>query len=508
MAIKNYDSEFCGSVPLNKINLIQAHGILMVLSKETLHIGQVSENVETVLGYKPADIVDKPMQKFLPEEQFAELAQLASKGIKEKVPQLLTLLGKDGVSSDYLANMHIKGESLILELEKMSGQMRANLFVSMQQQQKMAFSAIQSASTLEESCRIAVEQVKNILGFDKVMIYRFDENWNGNVIAEVKVEDMESYLNLTFPASDIPKQARAMYQNNPYRIIANREYEPVGIYPVINPHSHAYVDLSETDLRGVAAVHLEYMKNMNIMASVSCRILHNGKLWGLISCHHKTPKYLAYDSRTLLELLSNIISNKIASLIMQEQNESNHTLNNLFLQLIEQVYNNDDLIDGLSSSSSNILQLLRASGAVIVYNRQKKLLGTTPGTTEVADLLLWLQGNETNEVYQIFNLPEVYDPATAFFKEASGILVIPIKRSKGEFIVAFRPEVVQEVNWGGNPEDAIKFEKDNIQYHPRNSFKIWQQTVRQTAVPWTQEDFSIAGRLRNFIMEYTIRLLS
>jgi two-component system, chemotaxis family, sensor kinase Cph1 len=503
MQKKNYDSTFCGSVPLNQINLIQPYGILVVLELENLTVIQVSENVNEALGQAPANIVNTSFDKYLSAEQFSEFREKLADRLQFSVPFTLTFNGKD-----YLAIMHQQDQSLLLELEAQPAPTSENSFITIYQQLKFAMEAINQSSSIKESCEIAARQLKQLSGYDKVMVYQFDKDWNGTVIAEEQEDGMESYLGLTFPASDIPRQARAMYLKNPYRMIPNREYVPVSLYPVINPLTNAFTDLSGCNLRSVPGVHLEYLKNMNIMTSMSCRILKDGQLWGLFSCHHRTPYQLPYEGRALFELLSDIIAARVVSLNYKEETDNYTRLHNIHARLVEQVYTDNSLLKGLLSEDTSVLQLLGASGAVMVTDRRMETMGDVPGKNDLRDLLLWLQSRDERSVFQVASLSSVYEPAHSYAAIASGLLVIPVQPQKGEFLLLFRPEVVQEVNWGGNPDEAIRFDKDHVHYHPRNSFNIWQQKVQNTALSWHDTEVQMAEHLRNFILEFIVRGLN
>lgn len=507
MQNRNFDSTFCGSVPLHQINLIQPYGFLLVIRKTDYRIVQVSENIIAALGLQPAEVVDTFLSDYIPAAQMEELRQKLEEGLVNKLPLTLTV-SANATPKDYLAVIHLSGESMLLEIEPLGERKEENSFINIYQQLKYAMAAINAAPTIKAACEVAARQLKALSGYDKVMVYQFDKDWNGTVVAEEQEPGMESYLGLTFPASDIPRQARAMYLDNPYRMIPNRDYVPVSLYPVINPLTNAFTDLSGCNLRSVPAVHLEYMKNMNIMTSMSCRIMKDGQLWGLFSCHHRTPYQLPYEGRALFELLSDIIAARIVSLYYKEDGDEYTNRHEVHTRLVEQVYTAGDLIQGLLGREANVLQLLNASGAALMYNRRLETIGKTPDRNALKDLLLWLQSSASNQVSQELHLPGVYEPAIQYADLASGILVIPVQPNKGEYLIAFRPEVIREVNWGGNPNEAVRFEKDNIQYHPRNSFSIWQQTVRHTALPWKQTEMQMASHLRNFILEYIVKGLA
>jgi len=499
-----YDSDFCGSLPLNFINHIQPYGVLLVLEKETLNIVQVSQNIEQHLGISHTSIINQNLSKFVPEPQLIKLRQKFNSGIKDKLPFIFSF-EKSTEATQFLSLIHAKDDYLLIEIETEKSSERDNSsFVSIYQELKFIMASIENAESLNEVGSLSVQELKKLSGFDRIMIYQFDENWNGIVIAEVLETGMEPYIGLRFPASDIPKQARALYQKNPYRFIPNREYEAVKLYPVINPVTQAFIDLADCNLRSVASVHVEYLKNMGVMASMSTRILVDGKLWGLIACHHREPKFLNYEMCSVFELLSDVISAKIASMQRQDDFRYSTSLQEIQSQLVEQIYSSN-LLEGLTADKANILKLLRAEGAVISFNKRMEQIGTVPDNHFIQDLIFWLQTHNIDKVYAVDNISEVYDDGYQHSKIASGMIVLPIYAEKGEYIIAFRPEAIQNVDWGGNPNERIQFEENKKSYHPRNSFKLWQQTVKNTSLPWHRQEVAIAESFRNILLEYTMK---
>ena len=371
--------------------------------------------------------------------------------------------------------------------------------VFLYQQLKQVMAAIEAARTTEEAGRIAISELKKISGFDKIMIYQFDEHWNGDVIAETLADGMDSYLGLKFPASDIPKQARELYRKTPYRFIPDVNYEPVRLYPVINPLSGAFTDLSDSTLRSVAGVHIEYLKNMNVASSMSTRILVEGELWGLIACHHRSPKFLSYELCSLFELLSQVISAKISVVQKQDVFETSHRMQTLYTRLVENIFKSGSMSIGLLNHEEDVLELLHADGAALVLNQTVETMGQTPDAGFLEDLVLWVRTNGDVQSFHHHNLSAQYEPAEAYADQASGLLVLPLDPGKGHYLLAFRPEAIQKVNWGGNPEEAIRFEADRKNYHPRNSFVLWQQTVEKTSLPWTPQELGLAEQFRAFL---------
>jgi light-regulated signal transduction histidine kinase (bacteriophytochrome) len=235
---KNYDSDFCGSLPLHNINLIQPYGYLVILSKPDLRIIQASENISYLLNKPVADIINSDFSSYIAESQQASLKNDFSVDGKIDRAPLALLLKTEQREIDCVAIVHSKPEYLILEIEE---QKESNSFIHVYQEVRFAMSAIEAAKSVREACETAATELKKLSGFNKVMLYRFDENWNGTVISEESDEGLESYLGLTFPASDIPKQARELYLKNPYRLIPSRDYAPVRLYPVRNSITNSFL---------------------------------------------------------------------------------------------------------------------------------------------------------------------------------------------------------------------------------------------------------------------------
>jgi chemotaxis family two-component system sensor kinase Cph1 len=503
---KNFDSDFCGSLPLHHINSIQDYGYLLILDKRDLSVIQASENSVELLAVNMQELIGSSLLSYLPAEYAEKLQQFANKASGTKIPMLLRF-NLSVITDNFHALVHNKADYIIIELEK-ARKIGVRTFTEVFQEVKYISSAIDHAETVQEVCNIAVHELRKLSGFDGVLMYRFDENWNGTVIAEEKDDRLERYISQTFPASDVPKQARQLYLKNPYRLIPNREYKAVRLYPVINPLTNAFIDLSDCNLRGVAAVHLEYMKNMDVDASMSIRVLHNETLWGLISCHHLTERYLDYELCSIFEWLSDVISSRITLILNRQDYNLISDLQLKRVAITDKVYAEDNISSGLMKDDDHdLLDLFKASGAVVSLNGRMETKGVVPAKDALDNLMLWLEGRYPDQVFSTNHIADLYDDGAAFAATVSGLLVIPVNSSKGDFVVCFRPEVVEDINWGGDPNHAINFDKDGKNYHPRNSFKLWKQTVREHALPWSKYELEVAESLRSFLFEFRTKQL-
>jgi len=496
---KNYDSDFCGNIPIHFINSVQPYGALLVIKKDTLEIIQASENISAIFLRPVNQVVGAAVTEFISEEAYPQITQMLEKTTIEKIPAAWKINDKH-----YFTLSHIKDSYFLTEITaEPFNEDEQETFVNVYRELKYAMTGIESATSTNEACRIAAAELKRISGFDKVMIYKFDEEWNGHVLSEAMEPGMESYLGFTFPASDVPKQARQLYLKNPWRFIPDRTYQAVRLYPVINPVVSGFIDMSDCNVRGVASVHLEYLKNMGVTASMSARIIKDDALWGLIACHHKTPKTISYEMCSVFELLSNILSAKITFIQNKEKHSAFLLLQDIYTKLIEEIYQEQNLAQTLLFGGSNICTLFKAGGAAVIHKGNIYTGGNIPGDGFLDDFLLWLHTRNLKKVYATDSLGSGYEQAAGHTDTASGILAIPINTSKDEYVLVFRPEVMKEINWGGNPAERIQFEPDEKSYHPRHSFNVWQQQVKGNSKPWAEDEIAIAENLRSFLYEYT-----
>lgn len=492
----NYDSEFCGKVPIHLTNLIQPYGALLVLDNSR-RVVQVSENINQIFGLSHEQMIGRELADLLSTEDYAVFNQKIGNKFSDKIPGIWSIAGER-----FLVTIHDRDQYYLVEIEVAPiREHRQDTFAEVYQEIKYAMSRIESTESLEEACVLAAKELKRISGFDKVMIYSFDAEWNGTVIAEEREDDMESYYRFTFPASDIPKQARQLYLKNSYRLIPDRNYTPVKLFPVISPSNGSFIDLSDCNVRSVTAVHVEYLKNMGVVASMSTRILHRENLWGLIACHHKTPKYLRYEMYSIFEMLSGIISGKITSLENRIASFTESSVATTYSQMVENIYKHKDL-DQCLLSPGGVIKLFDAQGAAISRNGRFHTIGTTPGKDQLEELLLWLHTRQLKKAFATDRLPSLYEYALDYASVASGLLAIPINAAKDSYLMVFRPEIIKIIRWGGNPNERIIFEKDEKNYHPRHSFQLWQQQVSGVAEPWKNEELKIAETLRSFIYEF------
>ncbi|MDP8966883.1 MAG: ATP-binding protein [Cyanobacteriota bacterium] len=492
--------------PIHILTQMQPHGILLVLQEPELTILQVSRNTSTAFGIAPEKILGKTLDDILDSFQVDQFRMGLSRENLDLINLTKVWVRRKG--DDYLvldAVFHRSADGfLVLELEPTLTQENIP-FLSFYHLARASINQLEATSNLQDFCQIIVREIRKVTGFDRVMLYKFDEDGHGEVVAEEKLDDMEPYLGLHYPESDIPQPARKMFLSNWIRVIPNSHAEPVELYPAKNPLTNQAIDLTLSILRSAYSCHLEYLHNMGVGASMTISLMKDQKLWGLIACHHRTPKYVPYELRKACEFLGRVIFAEIFT--REEEADYNYRMKLAHVQsaLIDYMSQADNFIDGLIQHEPNLLDLADAKGAAICFNGQWTTIGRTPEEEELNYLVQWLAKTVDEEVFYTDSLPLIYSDAERFKDVASGLLAIPI--SKRSYVLWFRPEVIQTVNWGGDPNHAyeLKQSSSDLRLCPRKSFELWKETVRLKSLPWKSVEVKATLELRKAIVNIVLR---
>ena len=376
--------------------------------------------------------------------------------------------------------------------------------------------AVRRAGTVEAVCQAAVEEIRALTRCDRVVLYRFDEQGHGIVLAEGRAEErFDSYLGLRFPASDVPVQARRMYELNRVRIIPNVDYEPSPLFmaePGVGEaalQAAPEIDLSSSILRSVSPIHRQYMRNMGTLCSMSVSIIIEGKLWGLVSCHHHTARYVPLRLRSACDFTLQIVASQIEANLQRLSLSRALHARAVQSRLLASMAGEDAPVDGLARSPDLLRELVTAQGVAVVTGAQARRFGTTPPEAQVLRLIDWLR-QRSEEVFATASLSSIYEEGAACVSEASGVLAISVSKVHSTMVLWFRPEVVETVHWAGDPQKPAEAPTPSSTLpagivHPRHSFASWAQTVRGTAEPWTAGEIEAAGEFRAAILEVVLR---
>ncbi|MBJ6109826.1 GAF domain-containing protein [Hymenobacter sp. BT523] len=496
----------CDREPIHIPGAIQPYGCLLCLDEYTRRIVQASANTETYLGQSAESLIGADLSQALAPDQRAKVEALFD--TLGAAPQLL------GVRLDPVAGrpyfkiiLHRYDGVLWLEFEPVD-QPEASPpdlpFLNAAMGQMLA------ASTVLEFCQHTVDQVRAITGFDRVAIYRFAADESGEVIAEAKRDDLAPWLGIHYPASDIPQQARAMYLKNWLRFIPDAGYAPVPLVPVRNPVTGRPPDMTYAVLRSVSPIHLEYLRNMGSAATMTISLIQNGKLWGMVTCHHLSPRLISYELRDLCQFIGKTFSALLSSKEQLDDTEYQLRITERQSELFEHVTVSGQtrFVDGLCQHFPTLQDVFDCGGAAVCFNDEITTLGATPAPEQIRELLAWLQAHVAEDVFSTTSYAALNPAGLEIRSTASGIIAASLADAPGNYLLWFRPEQVRTVTWAGQNEKPQALADGQIFLSPRQSFEAWKQLVENTSAPWRPVELEAAKEIRLRISDIRLKVFN
>ena len=486
------DLDTCAGEPIRIPGGIQPHGALIVVDPYDLTLLQASANLTAFTG------LDLAPGDRLGEGAAAVLANELSAWMDRGEAAFLRTLRLGETSFQVAA--HRSAQGLVVEFEAAPAS-EAETLEALYPRLRRFVEALAGAPDLRSLAEMTVREMRQLTGFNRVMLYSFDAEGCGTVLAEDRDEALPAYLDLRFPASDIPAQARELYRLNRLRLIPDADYQAAPIQPPTSPLDGEALDLSLAALRSVSPVHLEYMRNMGTLSSMSVSILVDGALWGLVSCHNAAPKGLNAQVRTACDFLGQIVSLQIGARERAAHAARRIALKQVETELLARLSQHAAFHEGLVESGAAWLGVVEADGAALVTPEHLITYGDTPSQPELQELAGWLHRREAGELFSTESLAGVWPQAEAFAGVASGLLAISISQLHPSYIMWFRHEVARTVRWAGEP---VKPAQDG-RLSPRRSFAQWTEQVRLQSLPWDDVELESARDFRNAVVNFVLR---
>ncbi|MET3717584.1 light-regulated signal transduction histidine kinase (bacteriophytochrome) [Pseudomonas sp. PvP001] len=479
----------CEDEPIHRPGAIQPHGALIALDAE----GRVLSRSANLMATIGLDVLpgSTPDGELLGGDVLALIAEgLASSDHWANSVESVLL----GRLFDVVAHRHLQ----ILYLEFEPRRTASGSFSQFALYAQRIISQMQNRHDIDALLSRVTQEIRNMTGYDRVMAYRFRPDLSGEVIAEAHREDLESYLGQRYPASDIPAQARLLYILNPIRLIADVTYAPAPLIPSLDPRTGQPFDLSFSTLRSVSPIHCEYLTNMGVRASMSVSIVVGGKLWGLFSCHHMSPKTMAHPLRMSFQVISQVCSALVERL---EHNLATQTLKQASDQqqrLMTLARDSEDLVSALAGDPDNIASLIPCDGAAVVMSGRTQSIG---GHFDALCRQV-LEHVEQDPNLEVFHTEHWQGSASERNTSGyCGILAVRFHRQESGWVMWLRKEEINNVRWGGKPEKIIKVGPSGARLTPRGSFEAWEEVVRGRSASWGDTDIAIAEKLRRDLVE-------
>jgi len=505
----NVDLSNCDREQVQFSGAIQPHGALLVLSEPELLIVQASANVAELLGTPPAEtLLGQGLEPVFGAEQASALCSRMARdpATLEIGPVHVARMQLPGGLFDAFA--HRVDGVVILELERVAAaavppalQLYSDLQASIAQ--------LQATSSLQSFFDLAVEQIRMFTGYDRVMAYKFLEDGSGQVLAEAKAESLEPYLGLRYPASDVPAPARRLFALKWLRHLPNTAYKPVALLPRLNPAINGPLDMSRALLRSVSVMYTGYLINMGVGGATVMPLMKDGRLWGLVSCQHNAPRHVPHEVRMATEFLAHMLSLLMSAKENVGTYEYRLRIGATLEHMIRAMASEPAFQHGLTRPDVDLLALVDAGGAALAINGELVLMGRTPAANQVQAMLAWLDGHtgSRDEVFATDRLAVLWPEAAAFQDTAAGILAVRLVPHRPDYVMWFRPEMLQTVHWAGNPNKPVEISERNgeIRLSPRGSFALYRESVQGRAKPWYEIEMQAAHDLRRAIVEVILR---
>lgn len=482
------DLTLCDVEPIHVPGSIQPHGLLLIADARTLRVTAGAGDIE---GRLDPEWLGKTLDELLGQDVRAVVEPVV-----RVMGSTVSLVQVRGGAEVFDVSLHRSSDLILVQLEPAplrpaaSGEVLTLL--------DNAGTKFSQAIDITALCQEAALLFRELTGFDRVMIYRFLDNDAGCVMAEAQKPDLQSFLHHHFPASDIPRQARALYVRNRVRVIPDVAYAPAVIRPAAA--GHQLIDLSDVSLRSVSPIHIQYLKNMEVGASASVSIVRDGILWGLVACHNMSPRNLTQDVRIACSALASSMARQLRAKEEAENYRERLRLRSAEDAIVAHLDRHSPLDQPDLSTREDMRKMLGAEGFATVRGQQVELSGVCPTPEQVLELAAWLATQASVDPFRTSALATAFPPGQAYQDRASGVLAVAMGSEEVSLFIWFRAEHLQVVEWAGNPHKAVPRDPAAI-LTPRASFEAWSETVRGTSRPWTLAELEAAQRLRNAVFE-------
>jgi len=498
----------CDAEPSQTPGCIQSHGVLLVLRCADLVVVQASENSATLLGLAPDQVLGAPISQVVGVSGESRLRNLIAGDAAQANPLYAFTTEPRGDAPPLDVTVHTIDGVAIVEFEPIT---RASVAPKDGYELvKKSVGRLRGATTLQHFCTIVAEEFRELTSFDRVLVYKFHQDGHGEIVAESRRDGLTSWLGLHYPAADIPAPARAIFRQLWIRPTPDVDGELAELVPLVNPDSGLPLTMTYCALRGLSIMHTEYLRNMGVTAGVTMSLRHGDELWGLIAGHsYSGPAHLPLPVRAACEFLAQIVSLQHQAVEAQERLAYRLKLEVTHQQLISQAAQGGGL-SAMTESAPTLLDAIDATGAAMYANGRWLRVGATPENDDLDRLAQWVATRTEFEspdrpIYATDRLTEAYPAGESLMAVASGVLALPLSRSRRSLMLWFRAETSQSIRWAGNPQDKPTVPGPHgHRLTPRGSFELFLESVSGRSLPWQAVELDMALRFRTLVMELVL----
>lgn len=487
---------------------VQPFGVLLTLQGAQYIIVQASTSTQALLGATADTLLGRPLAA-LGGDAAACLQDLCAGADLAQPLALKCRLAAHGQTAAFEGTVHrVAPDLLVLELEPLdsataetvdypSAQLLEHLGASIQR-----FSAASSLNALADA---VVKRFRDLVGYDRVMVYKFDPEGHGKIIAEARNPRLDSLLGHHYPATDIPQRARELYIRNRLRVLVDVNDPPAPLVPRQLPGSQDELDMSMCHLRSMSPLHLQYLRNMGVTATLVISLVREGKLWGLIACHHYSARNLRMAVRVACEMLAEVIATRIAAIENYVHAQVAIQVRRLEQRLIEATSTEGDWRLALFRSPHTLLQPLGATGAALIHEGEILTTGEVPSTPELRALAQWVHSQQGDGLFSCASVSRANPALDSLTPTASGVLAVKLSAQRADYLMWFRKEQLLTVTWAGDPSKPV-VGNDPLELSPRRSFAAWSEIVRGTALAWTSAEVALARAFGTSLVDIILQV--
>ncbi|SEL71587.1 Bacteriophytochrome (light-regulated signal transduction histidine kinase) [Bosea lupini] len=490
----------CDREPIHIPGSIQPHGCMLVCDEEAVVIRRHSLNAADFLGLPEGNLVGRRLEEVMGGQPVHELRNALARSGTPARAGLMPKMIFSASDQPFDVSVHRFKGNAIIEFERSAPDGTSSPL----EFARTLVGRLSSASNPRDLISSAARLLRAVLQYDRVMIYRFAADGSGQVVSESKRADLESFMGQHFPASDIPKQARQLYLLNPIRLVSNSSGERFAIEPVLDEGGEP-LDLSYAHLRSVSPIHCEYLRNMGVAASMSVSIIVDGELWGLIACHHYTPRSMSMNQRIAAEIFGEFFALQLSALTQKQALEAIDRARAFLGNLLASASHSTDVAGFLRANLDEFRQLLACDGLGLLMEGQWSSNGSVPPAEFVPELAGHVGMISPGAVWSSDCLSASLPNAGVFSAEVSGVIAVPLSQLPRDYLFFFRREFVQTIEWGGDPNKTYTSGPLGDRLTPRQSFAVWKQTVEKRSRPWTQIERELAESARSALVEVVLR---
>lgn len=481
------------------LGAIQPTGFLVALTADWI-VSRASVNLPQFIGLDVSAALGLPLDQVFTQQAVHDLRNRASMlRSGDTVERLFGVSLVDGYGPFDVA-IHYSVGQIIIEAEPSQGTIGDVTGIV-----RSMFARLDQCQDMNSFYREGARQVRALVQFDRVMVYRFAPEGSGEVVAEACRPGIGRFMGLHYPASDIPAQARQLYLRNLLRVIGDVHAKPVPIEPALDENGIP-LDLSLSLLRSVSPIHIEYLKNMGVEASLSISIIVDGKLWGLFACHHYSANNPNFERRAVAELFSQMFCMRLESRERQETVEFERRARDISDQLLGAVASDETLLRDPDWLADILTHAIAADGVGVWLSGGYAFSGLCPPTDDFRRIIRALNTTAAGRVYATDHIGSLIPEAEGFSDSVAGLLAIPISRSPRDYVVLFRSELVRSVRWAGDPHKPVEYGPNGPRLTPRQSFAEWKELVRGKSRPFTASEIRVAETLRATLIEVVLRM--